>query len=248
MLENSLFESAGRRKTHAPMTVLSSVLVHAVAIGVLVLIPLLQMQAVPTPRIDMSLWVPKFEHQTEIELVDPKNPVRSQLTVDPDAVVAPESIPSEIAYVIDPPSIASMNPTRADGEDAVGSLLREITNGQAEQTSRQLLQPAPPVPLPAPAEPEPIRRGGSVQQANLIHQVLPSYPPLAQKAHIQGVVVLEAVINKEGTIETLRVVSGHPWLNQAAIDAVKQWMYRPTLLNEEPVPVITTITVNFSLQ
>lgn len=248
MLEDSLFESAERRKTHRPVTVVSSVLAHGLVIGVLVLIPLLQMQAVPIPRIDMSLWVPKFEHQTEIELVAPKNPVRSQVEVDPDAVIAPESIPSEITYVIDPPSIAPMNPAGADGGDAVRSLLREITNGEAEQGSRQLLPPAPPVPPPAPVEPQPIRRGGSLQQADLIHQVLPSYPPLARQARIQGVVVLEAVINKEGAIETLRVVSGHPLLNQAAIDAVKQWMYRPTLLNGEPVAVITTITVSFSLQ
>ncbi len=248
MLEDSLFESAGRTRTHTPMTVISSVLAHAVVIGVLVLMPLLQMQAVPIPRIDMSLWVPKFEHQTEIELVAPKNPVRSQVEVDPDAVIAPKSIPSEIAYVIDPPSIASVSPAGADRGDAIRSLLREITNGEAEQASRQLLLPAQPVPPPAPVAPEPIRRGGSLQQADLIHQVLPSYPPLARQARIQGVVVLEAVINKEGAIETLRVVSGHPLLNQAAIDAVKQWMYRPTLLNGEPVPVITTITVSFSLQ
>jgi protein TonB len=69
---------------------------------------------------------------------------------------------------------------------------------------------------------------------------------LAKQARIQGVVLLEAVISKDGAIDNLRVISGHPLLTQAAIDAVKQWRYKPTLLNGEPVEVVTTITVNFA--
>ena len=76
----------------------------------------------------------------------------------------------------------------------------------------------------------------------------PIYPRLAQQARAQGVVVLAAVISKEGTVERLRVISGHPLLNQAALDAVKQWRYRPTMLNGDPVEVETTITVTFTLQ
>jgi protein TonB len=88
--------------------------------------------------------------------------------------------------------------------------------------------------------------GGNVAQASLLQQVKPVYPPLAKQARIQGVVLLEAVINKEGSIDNLRVISGHPLLTQAAIDAVRQWRYKPTLLNNEPVEVVTTITVNFA--
>lgn len=80
----------------------------------------------------------------------------------------------------------------------------------------------------------------------MIRQVKPVYPPLAKQARIQGVVVLEAVISKQGTIDNLRVITGHPLLIQSAIDAVKQWQYKPTLLNGEPVEVVTTITVNFA--
>jgi protein TonB len=80
----------------------------------------------------------------------------------------------------------------------------------------------------------------------LLTQVKPVYPPLAKQARIQGVVLLEAVISKDGAIDNLRVISGHPLLTQAAIDAVKQWRYKPTLLNGEPVEVVTTITVNFA--
>jgi protein TonB len=248
MLENSLFESAGRRKTHAPFTLLTSLAVHGLVIGVLVLVPLIQMQAVPIPRIDAALWIPRVEPRTEIELVAPQNSVRHHVEVDPEAVIAPQSIPKEVAYVIDAPSIPSLNSTRSSIENGIGSILREMRAGESEETAGISLPPAPPSePIPS-VEPQPVRKGGTIQQANLIHQVLPSYPPLARQARIQGIVVLEAVINKQGMIETLRVVSGHPLLNQAAIDAVKQWMYKPTLLNGEPVAVITTVTVSFSLQ
>jgi len=87
---------------------------------------------------------------------------------------------------------------------------------------------------------------GNVIAANVISQVEPVYPELARQARIQGVVVLEAEISREGTVENLKVVTGHPLLTQAAIDAVKQWRYKPIMLNGQPVPVVTTITVNFA--
>jgi periplasmic protein TonB len=78
-------------------------------------------------------------------------------------------------------------------------------------------------------------------------QVKPAYPTLAVQARIQGTVVLQAVIAKDGTVEDLRVVSGHPLLVQAALDAVRLWRYKPYLLNEQPVEVDTQINVNFTL-
>ena len=75
----------------------------------------------------------------------------------------------------------------------------------------------------------------------------PAYPAIAKTARVQGQVVLQAEISKDGNIENLRVISGHPLLTQAALDAVKQWKYRPYILNGEPVPVETTVTVIFSL-
>jgi protein TonB len=80
----------------------------------------------------------------------------------------------------------------------------------------------------------------------MISQVRPTYPPLAKQARIQGVVVLEAVIGKDGSIQNLRVITGHPLLIKAAQDAVSQWRYKPTMLNGEPVEVVTTVTVNFA--
>lgn len=105
-------------------------------------------------------------------------------------------------------------------------------------------QPLPPV----PAKPTPSHiRLSHIDEGSLLHKVQPIYPALARSARIQGVVLLQAMISKEGTIENLRVLSGHPMLTAAAIDAVRQWRYRPYVLNGAPVEVETEITVNFSL-
>jgi protein TonB len=99
-----------------------------------------------------------------------------------------------------------------------------------------------------------VRRGGgntdgvpNGPEGNLIYRVQPIYPPLARQARIQGPVQLRAIVSKSGTIERLTVESGHPMLSGAAIDVVRQWRYRPYLLNDEPVEIETEITVNFVL-
>jgi TonB family protein len=104
----------------------------------------------------------------------------------------------------------------------------------------------------APSEsaemPKRIQVDGNAQAANLITQVKPNYPPEAKQAGIQGTVQLQAVLGKDGKVQDIKVLSGEPVLAAAALDAVKQWVYRPTLLNGEPVEVKTTIDVNFTLQ
>ena len=99
---------------------------------------------------------------------------------------------------------------------------------------------------PPPAVAHPLRLS-HISEGNLIRKVQPTYPALARSARIQGTVVLQAIISKQGTIENLTVVTGHPMLAPAAIEAVRQWRYRPYILNSEPVEVETQITVNFSL-
>jgi protein TonB len=105
----------------------------------------------------------------------------------------------------------------------------------------------PPPPPPKVVTPKRITIGGNVQQAKLVRQPKPVYPPLAKQARISGVVHLAAVISKDGTIQDLKVISGHPLLIPSALEAVKQWVYQPTLLNGEPVEVSTQIDVNFTL-
>ena len=101
-------------------------------------------------------------------------------------------------------------------------------------------------PLPPPGPPRPPRIS-HMMEGNLISKVQPVYPSLARQARIQGSVLLRAIISRSGTIRDLNVISGHPMLVGAAIEAVRQWRYRPYILNDEPVEVETQITVNFSL-
>jgi protein TonB len=107
----------------------------------------------------------------------------------------------------------------------------------------------PPVKIADPVKPpsKPIPVGGDVQMAKLLRKVMPLYPPLARSARISGVVHLIGIIAKDGTIQNLQLVSGHPLLARAALEAVQQWVYKPTLLNGMPVEVIAPIEVSFTL-
>jgi protein TonB len=98
-----------------------------------------------------------------------------------------------------------------------------------------------------PAKPGQIRVGAQVEQANLLQQVSPAYPPLAKAARVQGTVTFEATIGKDGSVENLNLLSGPPLLVQSALEAVQQWKYKPTLLNGQPVEVLTTVNVNYTL-
>jgi protein TonB len=93
-----------------------------------------------------------------------------------------------------------------------------------------------------------VRVGGNIKPPMKIKDVPPTYPPIAQSARVQGIVIIEATIGPSGQVQEARVLRSIPLLDQAALDAVKQWQYTPTLLNGVPVPVIMTVTVNFTLR
>jgi periplasmic protein TonB len=171
---------------------------------------------------------------------------------DAGRLQAPKAIPKDIAIIKEdelPPPSAGVGGVIGGmaggiGGGAMGGVLGGIIG--AVPTA------APPPPPPPPkketkAAPQRIRVGGNVQAANLVSQQRPVYPPLAKQARISGTVELSAIIGRDGRVQDLKVVKGHPLLVQAALDAVKNWVYRPTLLNGEPVEVSTTIDVNFTL-
>jgi protein TonB len=101
---------------------------------------------------------------------------------------------------------------------------------------------------PPPPPPAPVRVGGNIRAPQKTRNVNPVYPQIAQSARVQGVVIIEATIGPSGKVQDARVLRSIPLLDQAALDAVRQWEYSPTLLNGVPVPVIMTVTVNFTLQ
>jgi len=159
----------------------------------------------------------------------------------------PKSIPKEIAMIkeeeLPPPSSAGVVGGVGGGfGGGMGSVLGGILGS---------VPAAPPPPKVVEAPKAVVQRipvGGNVQQAKLVNQPKPTYPPLARQARIQGTVRFTAIIGVDGRIANLTLVSGHPLLVPSAQAAVKQWAYQPTLLNGEPVEVVTQIDVNFTLQ
>jgi TonB family protein len=131
--------------------------------------------------------------------------------------------------------------------------VQKALDAKKSQTVSGLAPPPPPPPAPpaaqtgGPATPTRIRVGGQAQQGNLITKVDPVYPPLAIQARISGQVRFAVIIGKDGNVLNVQLVSGHPLLVAPATEAVKQYVYRPTLLNGNPVEVITQVDVNFSL-
>jgi periplasmic protein TonB len=167
--------------------------------------------------------------------------------------MAPKAVPKEIAIIKE----EEMPPPSSGAMGVVGGIPGGVPGGQMGGVLGGIVgsvpsaAPPPPPPPVKKEEPKPvvqrIRVGGNVQQARLRHQPRPVYPPLAKQARISGVVKLNAIISKDGSIQNLSVISGHPLLVPSAMDAVKQWRYEPTLLNGEPVEVVTQIDVNFTL-
>ena len=249
MLESSLFESQGRKKTRKPMTVVVSAIAHVVTVGVLVLIPLLQTQALTIPPVDMALFLPRIEQPRDVSVFSARPAAQRQSQSHAPAVLtAPTAIPQNIVRTVDPPVISDLPflPGGGNGTTGAGNpFIGDSTLAIAPPTAPAPLPQPPPAPIIAA---RPLRQSSGVQAAMLIYQVKPVYPQIAKLTRTQGVVVLEAVISKDGTIDSLRVISGHQLLTQAALDAVRQWKYRPTMLNSEPVEVITTVTVTFTLQ
>ena len=152
------------------------------------------------------------------------------IDVNPNA--APVEAPSEIK----PETGIQQSEIEGVEGGVAGGVAGGIVGGLAE---------APPPPPPPAA---PVRVGGNIKPPRKIRDVPPQYPPIAQSARVQGIVIIEATIGPNGKVQEARVLRSIPLLDNAALDAVKQWEYTPTLLNGVPVPVIMTVTVNFTLQ
>jgi protein TonB len=158
----------------------------------------------------------------------------------PQPVANPNAAPIEAPKQIVPetPSVGVSEGVPGGVEGGVpGGVMGGVVGGLPE---------APPPPPPPPQAP--VRVGGAIKQPTKLKNVPPVYPPIAQSARVQGVVIIEATIGADGKVKDAKVLRSIPLLDQAALDAVKQWVFTPTLLNNVPVPVIMTVTVNFTLQ
>jgi protein TonB len=157
--------------------------------------------------------------------------------VKPVEVVKPNAAPVEVPDEIKPEPVDTNFDRNVGVEGGIpGGVVGGVVGGLPE---------APPPPPPPPTQP--VRVGGQIKQPTKTKHVNPQYPPIAQSARVQGVVIIEAVIGPNGKVQDARVLRSIPLLDQAALDAVKQWEFTPTLLNNVPVPVIMTVTVQFTL-
>ncbi|MGE5112969.1 MAG: energy transducer TonB [Acidobacteriaceae bacterium] len=240
MFEDSLLDL--KTKKRSPWATVFSFIFQVGLVGVMILIPLIYTEALPKTQLMTFLVAPPPPPP-------PPPPPAAAPVVHVQKVVSeldsgqlrtPTTIPKKILIAKDEeqPSAGAVG--------VVGGVPGGVPGGQMGGVIGGIISSTP-VAVPKVATPTRVRVSQGVTEGLLMKKVQPVYPPLARSARIQGQVVLQAVIGKDGTIQNLRAISGHPMLTPAAIDAVKQWRYKPYFLNGEPVEVDTQITVNFTL-
>ncbi len=237
--------AAADRLTKGKWTVLASLSSQCLAVGFAMLIPL-----VYTQKLQLGAWE---QLPLPAPAPPPPEPVQASEPVRPaphttKVFTAPAAIPPHVAMIVEEAAMP------LSGSEMVVSGSAPSNSGLTNILPALLDHPALPPPIaieaPKPAEHAslaPLHVSGGVQAAKLLRRVVPAYPELAKRARVSGTVHLIGVIGKDGTIQKLEVVSGHPLLVNAAVEAVRQWLYQPTLLSGEPVEVIAPIEVNFQL-
>lgn len=233
--------------TNKSWTVVVSLSAQTVLVAVLVAVPLI-----------FTDHLPQFQWVATITAPAPLPPPPTVVTQDrslqrptdapsrmPKVFVAPAHVPDRIDTT---PDVAA---PAAPSLPQIGVPFSTGTNAGVSMFDNAINRPATPPPPPAAHKPDkpsgPIPVGGRVQAARLTKQVVPAYPALAKTARISGTVRLQGIIGKDGAIKNLQLLRGHPLLVQAALEAVRQWVYKPTLLNGEAVEVIAPIDVIFTL-
>jgi protein TonB len=241
MFEDSLIESGGVLKTKRRATTAISLVLQSALVALLAGLPLLYTQALPereaTTRVAPGPPAPAPAPVSSERHA--AKPVESDMIGQ--KLRQPKEIPRSIADIRE-----SQAPLPAASTEGLG-----VYGGTGDAAGSNVLNSivnlAPPVAVPKPPVSRPLRVSQGVERGFLEREVKPVYPALARQARIQGAVLLQAIVGKDGSIENLRVVSGRPLLAPAAIEAVRQWRYRPYTLNGTPVEVETEITVNFVL-
>ena len=238
-----------RVKDTSRWSVVLSTVIQLVLVGVMLLIPLLNYYELPATDFVSFLTAPPPP--------PPPPPPPAAVVIkavpkefDTGALTQPVAIPDQVAIIeedIAAPSAGIAGVVGGVPGGSVGGTVGGVLGSIISSAPTAAPPPPPPPPVKKKAPPKRIRVGGNVAKARLTRQVRPQYPPLARQARIQGTVKLSAIIAKDGSIQKLEVMSGHPLLVPAALSAVKQWRYRPTLLNGEAVEVLTNIDVNFTL-
>jgi protein TonB len=237
MFEDSLFAS---NTQHYPngWTTFASIAIQVLLVATAMVVPVLFTDSIPRHAFKELAQLPAAPRIAAEEARPSIRPAQRSEVIQ-QAIRVPQSIPRTITPVIDRARDFEVGtrPALVGSAGAAGgdSSLLSLTS-----TGRSI---APTIATPSKR----LKVSGGIEQGLLIRNVKPVYPAIARQAGIQGEVILQAVIGKDGHIEKLHAVSGHPMLIKAALDAVQQWLYRPYLLNGEPVEVETQITVRFTV-
>ncbi len=228
--------------TNKPYTVMLSTVLQISGVCLLILVPLFYRQTLPSAQLKGILIAPRPPAPPPVGMRDESRPAVAIRTFRLTKLFAPPVMPKQVAIANEAPTAPEIGIASNLGDSAMPG------NGMLLGSTEPALPTTPPLPNAAKSSrPGPVRVGGVVAEANVIHRVQPVYPAFAKSARIQGTVEFTAVISKDGRVEQLQLVSGHPLLVSAARDAILEWRYRPTMLNGEAVEVLTTITVNFRL-
>jgi protein TonB len=238
MFEDSLMESGGRIKTNQKWTGLISTLVQLGLVGFLVLLPLIFTEALPKGQLTTWLVAPPPPPPPPPPAAPQIQHIQKVSEIVDGALRTPSKIPKKVQMI-------QQEDAPQQNSGVMGGVVGGVPGGSANGVIGGIIGSA--APPPKVATPQKLRVSSGVADGLKVHDVTPTYPQMARIAHIQGDVLLQATISKSGVIENLRAVQGHPILIQAAMDAVKQWKYKPYILNGEPVEVETTIKVQFHM-
>jgi len=216
------------------LSVPASMAVHAVVLFVFLVAPLVApLRLPPLPSPALAAWVVSIAAVPEIVVARPRRQAPVEVAQAASAA-APVEAPTGIQ--------------RETGVEVAAEALAEVTRDTAGLVIG-VETGLPPEPVPPPPPPiEPVRPGGQIEMPERVIYVAPVYPPVAQAARLEGLVIVEATIDPSGNVVDARVLRSAPLLDEAALAAVRQWRYTPTLLNGVPVPVILTVTVQFKIR
>jgi periplasmic protein TonB len=218
--------------------VLVSIVAHAFVLCAVVVVSVMATGMIPTPFDRVT-----FDARNAVKVADVHLAVARPVQRHAPSPAASADAPVALAPIEAPPAIAPGTNDAVPASPANDGLT--IADGGGFDSTRVDLIEPPPPPAPAPVAPQRISTG--VRPPTKVFNVDPLYPAPARAARIEGLVILEVIINAEGRVESARVLRSAPLLDQAAIDAVRQWRYTPTTLNGVAVPIVMTLTVNFSL-
>lgn len=243
--------SGQRRQQRAVGPLVVSAVGHVIAVGLVVIVPILYatdvMPKVPSMMAFVAAMPTTAPPPPPPPPPPPSGPKPAETKVQPkevpaNAFAAPVEAPAEIRP--EPPGLNVTGGVEGGVEGGViGGVAGGIVGGLVAAP------PPPPPPPPPPAAPKgPVRIGGNIQAPALVKRVEPTYPEIALVAKVTGLVILEATVGQDGSVESVRVLRSVKFLDQAAVDAVKQWKYSPLVLNGVPTPFVLSVTLSFSVK